>query len=155
MKKILITGLMLSAFNAFADECISTGQAYVHATGPAGGGFTGGYVITNISNETINVKVALNNPDGPIESPSANQYKFHFSTANTPLSAEGAMLEPGQQGEFYFHTYTQDIGVGKISWESKSKTCIDKAVFASTIAYYSVSGRYGYTLNAVNGGQPF
>lgn len=154
MKLLTLIGLLAMSTTALAQTCESTGSAYVHSLGYAGNGFTSGYSITNVSNEPVTVKLQLRDPNGIVSGVSADQYKFNFSSTNTPLDVNGATLQPGEQGDIYF-LHPRDLGVAKISWNANAAGCINDALFASTISYYSVTGRYGYTVSAVNGGKPF
>lgn len=154
MKLLTLIGLFAASTTVLAETCESSGSAYVHSPGYAGGGFTSGYIITNVSNEPVNVKVQLREPNGIVSNVSADNYKFHFSSVNDPLSASGTTLEPGQQGAIYFLN-DRDLGVAKISWNANAEGCINDALFASTVSYYIATGKYGYTVNSVNGGKPF
>lgn len=154
MKKLFLLCLTLASFVAKAQICESGGSAYAHWPGIVGSGFTSGYQITNVSNEPITVTVQLRDPNGVVPNISADQFSHNFSSTNTPLSVNGAILQPGQQGDFYFLN-SRNLGVAKISWKASSSGCINSAVVASTLSYYSVSGRYGYTINPINSSQPF
>lgn len=112
----------------------------------------GYFFITNVSDQPVTVKMSLTNVNGGSLTPSTIVYDGNFSGANTPLNANGAVLQPGQLGEVFVDNPTRHINVGKVSWEADA--CLSEALMVSMQTNQSGGGN-GTTLTPLNDGKAF
>ncbi len=120
-----------------------------------GGGWSGGFVITNISEVPVKVTLEQTDVDGNGYTPYSVSYTGHFNASNTPLNLiNGATLQPGQLGTLNIaDPATPIINIGYINWEADS--CIENALLVTFYNQYNISAKYSSGRFQLNNGLPF
>ena len=113
------------------------------------------FMVTNISDAPVVVKITLTDDNGNAYFPTSMNYQSNFSNGNTPVDLEnGALLLPGELGRMTIRDpSTYYINVGTISWQSNE--CIYEAIMLRHRNTYSDSGRITVSELSLNDGQPF
>ena len=113
------------------------------------------YVVTNISNTNVTVRMQFTDVNGNEYTPQQVVYSYNFSSDNSPINLiNGAQLQPGETGRLNIDDpSTLDLGIGKITWSSNE--CIYEALMVRHINQFSASGRYSSGIVDLNGGHAF
>lgn len=120
-----------------------------------GGGWSGGFVVTNISDVPVKITLEQTDTDGNGYTPYSVSYTGHFNASNTPLNLiDGATLQPGQLGTLNIaDPATAMINIGYINWEADS--CIKNALLVTFYNQYNASSKYSSGRFHLNNGLPF
>lgn len=135
----------------------SSGERYTPSFVTNTSAWLGQYIITNVSNETVKVKLEFTDWQGAAYTPTSVTYgtPSNFTATNTPLNLiNGGELLPGQLGIVTINDNNNSVvNVGKLSWTSEG--CVDKALMVSFRNRFTKSGHQDNNWFYMNDGQPF
>ena len=159
LKKLILTSpvLLLSTYvNATCPEpAFSSESLITPAMITPGNGWSGGYIISNVSTVPVKVILETTGPDGNGYTPYAVTYTDNFSSTNTPLDqGQGATLQPGELGTLTINDpATQIINVGYITWSAEA--CLNDALMVTYFNQYNSTYKYSSGRFHLNNGKPF
>ncbi len=118
--------------------------------------WTGYVMVTNTSNQYLNVKLNFKGYDGSVYLPKNHKLWGEFNAGNSPfaLGSGGAVLKPGRTARIaIYDDNNNDALMGSVSWQADA--CIDHALLISVRSHYDSGSRMASNLVLLNDGQPF